>query len=476
MWFQKRSSTIDFRDRDFSLYPPIVSSAWCCKFNGPGAKYFGIRDEFFDRMGKYRTENQGFKRRRIWSWIFSVACGSRGESSAFEKEMDNRKSSQLYKLPVELLVLIGEQLPAVSRLCMRRVCSKFRTCLECLAPELDGGVLRAEMLEFTLFLKQDARRNLLDQYNRRCDSASQDSQLYQRGCSGCLKIHRNSNEFPEKADPMALIMSPKTRICIGLAGSIDICEHISFSAECLLRGLRDFHQLQMHCQRHRRLPGVDGNRCASLERKAAYGPRIAYYDGARITIDRRFYLFSVPLGKNLTHRELFDALQIIDGAICPHLRTSSPYLFHGAELTAECSDGITDNPMRGMLSNVFKRPCAGLADRFWEESQCISWSKCLNVECDTRFGLRRIYMDACYPIHHIVLEVRRSFLGDPTHPSWKAQTRSTEPRLGGATRKPPLCISRYSSCKGPVCAARHDGLVVTPFDVEGCRYPRTSQC
>lgn len=474
MWFQTASPTTPFYGQPLPPGPPIATSAWYRNPNEPPDRMFpGILNSFFNRTGTYSTRNVCLKPRAVrcaafavWSWICSAAHRIRGESPAFKKQLANQENSQLYRLPVELLELVGEQLPPVSRLCMRRACSKFRTCLERLGPELRNDVLlRTEVLQFNLLLKQDARHHLQHQYNQRCDSADSNSQLYQRGCSGCLKIHRNSDDFSTRALSAALTISPKTRVCVGLEGSIDLCEHISFSTECLIRGLRDFRNLAMHCQMHRLLRGTDGNRCCRLERDASYGPRIEYYDGTKVTIDRRFYLFSVPVGTKNTHQELFDALRVIDGAICPHLRTSSPHLFHGKELTAECTRGVYDDPNVNWHVNWLKRPCAMLTDSRPNERKCIFWSKCPNQECDTWFGLRRLYTDF-YPIHHVILEVKRSFVGDPTHPSWKAQIRLMEHGVE-VTPKTNKCISRYSSCKGPVCAARHHGLVITPLDLEG---------
>jgi F-box domain len=302
MRFETTCPTIPFYGQPLPPEPPIVTSAWYWKFNDPAGMFPGIPDAFFNYIGTYNTKNQCLKRRGIWSRICNAARGIRGKSRAFNIEIENQKNSQLYRLPVELLKLIGEQLSPVSRLCMRRVCSRFRICLEHLGPELrDDVLLCTEVLQFNLLLKQDARYNLQDQYNQRCDSASLNSQLYRRGCSGCLKIHRNSNDFSAKTLSAALTISPKTRVCIGLQGSIEICEHISFSTECLLRGLHDFNKLEIRCQMHRLVRGVDGNRCARLERDAAYGPRITYHDGLRITIDRRFYLFLAPVGTNHTH-------------------------------------------------------------------------------------------------------------------------------------------------------------------------------
>jgi hypothetical protein len=293
--------------------------------------------------------------------------------------------------------LDGEQHFPVSRLCMKRVCSRFRICLERLGPELrDDVLLCTKVLQFNLLLKQDARYNLQDQYNQRCNSSSLNSQLYRRGCFGCLKIHRNSNDFCAKSLSAALTISPKTCLCISLQGSIEICEHISFSTECLLRGLHDFNKLEIRCQIHRLVREVDGNRCAILERTAAYGLRITYHDVLRITIDRRFYLFSALAGTNHTRQGLFDALQTINSAICTHLRTSSPHLFY-EELTAECSYGVGDDPNESLFFNTLRQSCALLRDFRFDGAKCIFWLKCLSPECDTCFGLRQLHSDL-YPI------------------------------------------------------------------------------
>jgi hypothetical protein len=454
--------------------PPILTSAWY-RPNGHDGTLIGIPHKDFNRIGPYRSPDLGLGRKAVrnpalavWSWVHTLAhklAHKLGyEWPGFQRQRANQKNSPLYKLPVELLVLIGEQLLPVSRLCLRRACIRFWIHLERLGPELHDGVLvRTEVLQLSVLLNQDARNHLQDQYNRRCDLADLNTWLHRRGCSGCLKIHWNSDHFSTTALSAALT-SPKTRVCVGLEGSIDICEHISFSAECLLAGISDFRNLVIFCQMHRLVQDVDGNRCSRLEWDAAYGPRVEYHDGMRITIERRFYLFSVPLETNPTHQELFDALQRINGVICPHLRTSSPHLFYRTELTTECSLGVQDSlDLRARYAKM--RRCGYIPMYYDEPEKCMFRSKCPHQECDTWFGLRRIDTIQ-YPIHHVIFEVKRSFVGDPTHPSWKAQVVSRE-RDVASVPKPTGCTSRYGSCKGPVCAARHHGLVITPHDLEG---------
>jgi hypothetical protein len=237
----------------------------------------------------------------------------------------------------------------------------------------------------------------------------------------------------------------------------------------MLRGLSDFRNLVIYCQMHVLVRDVNGNRCLRLGNDASYGSRIEYHNGMRITIKRHFYLFSAPAGVKHTDQELFDALQAIDGVICPHLRTSSSHLLHRTELTAECSVGLRYYSFdRRKLEN-----CKILwTHYFMDRELCISWSKCPNQECDTWFGLRQI-SHVGYPIRHVVLDVRRGFVGDPKHPSWKAQVVSREQREGinaatvASVPRTTGCTSQGGSCKGPVCAARHPGLVMTPHDSEG---------
>lgn len=449
---------------------PIATSAMYWRPNHFREMLEGMPDTFFNRIGTFRAKNPNSKYRDMifaafvfWRRLCFAARRIRGQIP--KTQLTNQKYSQLYKLPVELLLLIGEQLPPVSQLCLRRVCSKFWTCLERLGLRLDNDIfLRTEILQFNVLLKHDERIRLLRQYTLNCKSANPNAQLSRRGCSGCLKIHESIDDFTATA----LTLSPMDRVCVGLQGSINICEHISFSAECLLQGLHAFHQLEIYCQQHTKVRSIYGDRCYDLERNATYRPRIAFYDGIRVTIDRRFYLFSAPVGKDFTHQELFEALQVIDGAICPHLRTSSSYLCQEIELTAECSLGMKDDSNK---RNWFRR-CGRMAQCRSDTENCIIWSKCPNSDCDTWFGLRRIHT-LFFPLHHFILEVKRKFLGDPTHSSWKAQFKSME---GGmeVIQKSSKCDARRVHCKGPVCTARHHGLVITPFDTESTKCIETT--
>lgn len=461
------------RKRLFTLLPPgppIVTSTWQIKPNRLYNLIPGIPESFFDRTGTHSNKIAP-RKRVVWFVMFALRMlytnlyGISSKETALAKRKENWERSMLYRLPVELLLLIGEQLPPLSQLCIRRVCSKFRICLEGLGPELrDGALLRTDVLKFSLLVKRDAWQLRQQQYNERCDNSDPDSKLYRRGCSGCRTTHRNLSAFLDSSSSQNFSLSPKERICIGLQGNISFCEHISFSAECLMKGLHDFRKLKLYCALHRRIRDSDGNQCITLEREPVFGPKMEYIDGAKITIDRRFYLFSAPLTWIPTRQELLQALHHVDGVICPHLRTSSSYFWCMKNLTAECPRGVKDDPDRGRGFNFIQRPCADLWNFQRVDRLCIFWSKCPNSSCNTWFGLRRLFIDID-PIHHIVLEVKRTFVGDPTHPSWKAQVESTESEP--AVLEPAQgCLSRYGNCKGPICAARHDGIVVSPGDLD----------
>jgi hypothetical protein len=191
-----------------------------------------------------------------------------------------------------------------------------------------------------------------------------------------------------------------------------------------------------------------------------HGPRIVFYGSSNITIDQRFYLFSAPIGTEFLHQELFDALRAIDVAICPHLRTSNPHLRDNIELTTECSLGIRDDPKDDISVHWVQRRCSLVIDSRYNEKNCIVWSKCPNPHCDTKFGLRRL-CTVSYPLHHIILDVRRCFMTDATHPSWVAQVESEE--VTEDIPESSSCDSRHVRCKGPVCASKHSDLLVGPF-------------
>jgi len=149
--------------------------------------------------------------------------------------------SSLHNLPVELVLQITAYLPPVARLIMQRVCSKFRAVLapDGIAPELKNNITTVkDVLQLTLLLRRGVQFGLQDDYDRNYNLATLD-----RGCSGCRITHEVGN-FSAKQ----LSLSHKTRICKGLEASFQLCEHFSFSGQCLLRGLREIKNADLFCE------------------------------------------------------------------------------------------------------------------------------------------------------------------------------------------------------------------------------------
>ncbi|OCK76862.1 hypothetical protein K432DRAFT_396088 [Lepidopterella palustris CBS 459.81] len=387
-----------------------------------------------------------------------VEIESRPKNAARHRQ----NKSMLHKLPVEILLIIGEYLSPVDRLCMRRTCGKFRTCFSRLGPETrNNAILRTEIVQFLFLLRKDKWNKAQEDYHQRCNLMGLGSQLYELGCSACLKTH-HVGEFSGPSLPNDMAESPRTRICAGLKGCIELCEHFSFSAECLLRGMSRFRTMGMQCEMHCPAHGVDGTSTYHIGAHAS-APRLKYDNGNKITVDRTFYLFSVGINDIVTHDALSSALNNIDVFVCPHLRTSSADIFRGKDLTVECSLGLKGHPDLGWHPDWNERLCSRLSDlgASLREDECMFWTTCWNRDCLTRYGLRRLYPRD--HVNFITLDVSRILLEGPTHPSWKAQVvlgdnkKEIRPNSNN-------CESRFGSCKGPFCAARYNGLVVTQYD------------
>jgi len=178
---------------------------------------------------------------------------------------------------MELTLAIAQYLSPVAHLVMQHVCIKFRTGF---ASDLEGNTLTVkELLQFAFLLQRDLQLRLQDDYNRKCNLAPLNSIFDRFGCSGCRTIHGMEN-FSAKQ----LSLLPNTRICKGLEGTFRLCSHLSFSGECLLRGLRQLQNAELFCQvRHREdIHGKD----MTCVRGRQSGPRVGFHGGHTITMDR----------------------------------------------------------------------------------------------------------------------------------------------------------------------------------------------
>jgi hypothetical protein len=163
---------------------------------------------------------------------------------------------------------------------------------------------------------------------------------------------------------------------------------------------------------------------------------------------RAFPLFKIDTSKVTTHEELSTALYILNGYVCPHLRTRSQKLFDGQTLTAECT-GSKDNS-RSPRSCRFPFPGYGRG--------CMFSSECRSPNCLTRYGLRRCIS---VPTEIVVFEVIRTMLSGPTHASWKVQLCGSGKEEDAIKRKerrsskPTDCDAQLWACRGPFCPGRY---------------------
>ncbi len=314
-----------------------------------------------------------------------------------------------------------------------------------------------ERYQFVFFLRQDRQYKLQDEYQRRCDKRGSDPQLYRLVCSQCLIIH---DPCHFSAGQIGLNTSPKSRICAGLEGFIELCEHFSWSAECLWRGIRVVEGLELRCS-FEHSHDIHGNIINQIG-MPMLNPILRYLPEGIISMYRAFPLFTI--GHEIaTHEALSTALRTLNGYICPHLRTGSPELFGGQVLTAECTGSI-----------VVPKPLLRGCDFFelgicLREGGCMFWSVCWNPNCLTRYGLRRVQLYTRPETDLVVFEVYSRMLNGPTHTSWQAQVlrgcSEEEDTIEINKRrrsKPADCDAQLWACRGLFCAGRYKSRIVKP--------------
>jgi hypothetical protein len=201
-----------------------------------------------------------------------------------------------------------------------------------------------ERFQFVFLLRQDRQYQLQDEYQRRYNKGGSDSQFHRLSCSQRLTIHDPSHFSTSQIGPDT---SPKSRICAGLEGFVELCEHFSWSAECLWRGIRVLEGLQLRCNfEHNH--DIYGNTHDHIH-MPLLNPYLYYNPGGTILMYRAFPLFTIG-HEVATHEALSTALRTLNGYICPHLRTGSPELFNGQILTAECTSDTA-------VPELYRRPC-----------------------------------------------------------------------------------------------------------------------
>jgi hypothetical protein len=338
-------------------------------------------------------------------------------------------------LPVELVLIIACYLSLVARLVMQRVCSKFQAGLapRGIAPELGSGILTArKIFQFAFLLRQDAQLRLQDDYDREYDLAQPNSSLHRFGCSGCRTTHEIEYSSSEE-----LRLSPKLRICKGLAASFRLCCHLSFSGQCLLGALRVMKNADYICQLGHALD-IRGRFMVSLGGRRS-GPCIEFHGGHTITIDKIVPILAIGENEEATHDLLTSALHKKCAYICPHLNSTSPELFGGRPMTAECPD----HTFSEIRERKYKIPCQFSYNHhhLLRHGECVAWSQCPHPNCFTCYCLKRIWNGP----HGIVLEVSRDLLGYPTHTAWLAQMKQKR-----AETKAEADMVNMPKCNAPI--------------------------
>jgi hypothetical protein len=323
-----------------------------------------------------------------------------------------------HSLPMELILEIASYLSPVARLVMQRVCRKFRAGLapHRIAPELRSGFLTMKQIfQFVFLLRQDVQVRLQDDYERECDLAPPNSSLHRSGCSGCRTTHQMKYFSSEE-----LSLSPKIRICKGLAAPFRLCRHLLFSGQCLLRALRVMKNMDYICQLEHE-NDVHNKFMVRLGGRQS-GPRIGFHGRHTITIDETIPILKIGNDEETTHNQLSTALRKKCAYICPHLNTASPELFGGSLMTAECPD-YTFSQIRDLERKHQAPYCYKIYNShdLLRLGKCVTWSQCPQPNCITRYCLHRIRST----YHGITLAVSRDFPGDPTHTAWLAQMEQT---------------------------------------------------
>ena len=124
----------------------IIMEAWETKHLN-GIKY----TKYYDETGSMTTRAWILRLAPFLRSLYNEIAWSRRARHAI---LHNQINSPFHKLPVEILQAIAEYLPPVARLSLRRVCSKLRTCLTHLGPEIKSQSLwMAERYQFVFLLK-----------------------------------------------------------------------------------------------------------------------------------------------------------------------------------------------------------------------------------------------------------------------------------------------------------------------------------
>jgi hypothetical protein len=351
----------------------------------------------------------------------------------FEAAHHNDTHSFYHKLPLELMLEIVAYLPPLACFAMLQVCTKFRTWLTpyLKVPGPDKWKV-ADKLRFTFMLRRGIESAIQDEYNQACMLAQQHSTLRRYGCFGCRAIHERK-DFSEKQ----INLPPNTRICKGLEASYRLCSHLSFSGECLMRGLRELRDAEMFCHGERDSRTVRGKDVINME---YFFPRIGFYEGRTITLDLAVPLFVIQ--KSHTTRAFLNTLRKAEVYICPHLSSASSDAFGGSPMMPKGYNDGGSRPLTWwediLLDGRSPRGEYKQFDRL-RQGKGVSWFQCPRPDCITRYCLTRVERWQPY----LTLVISRDLFGGPTHPAMLAQRdQETSADEGISTS----CTARFQKC------------------------------
>jgi hypothetical protein len=214
--------------------------------------------------------------------------------------LHNCTNSAFYRLPLELIIEIAQHSSPTTRLIMQQICMKFRSGLKHhgMTPNLENAneITVKEMFQFAFLLQHDLQQSLQNDYNKKCNL------LMGFGCSGCRTTHEK-----EHFSIRQLSLPANERICHGLEASFRLCDNLTFSGECLLRGLRQLQNAEIYCQvGHRN--DIYGNYMACFGVPTS-GPRVGFHGGHTITMDQTIPLLLLQKDEKVTHDQLSTAVR-----------------------------------------------------------------------------------------------------------------------------------------------------------------------
>ncbi|KAK8191446.1 uncharacterized protein BKA78DRAFT_295569 [Phyllosticta capitalensis] len=159
----------------------------------------------------------------------------RPSRSDFDLETAINNNSVLYQLPVELAMIVDNHLNNVDRLNFLMSSKYIGRKMRLLIPE-NKPMSAHDMLVYTKHRLRDAYNlaSQLELFGRYFDDA--------RACGGCQETHPHT-DFSEQE----LEKPPSERRCLGLTGSIYICDHVKLRWEDL-PGRMNRQQKYLECQ------------------------------------------------------------------------------------------------------------------------------------------------------------------------------------------------------------------------------------